>query len=742
MQGSSRVRRTAVVLAVGAAALVLPQAASAAIGSVFGGDVGCTVRENGVRFCGSTSPRSTVKTFDGVPIDVNVAFPPERAGSADGNYPLIMIFHGYGGSKLGLNAMQPFLDRGYAAFSMTDRGFHESCGSPASRAADPAGCARGYVRLIDNRYEVRDAQLFAGRLVDEGLVDPARIGATGGSYGGGMSMALAALKNRVVLEDGSLVPWTSPGGKAMALAGAAADIPWTDLAYSLTPNGSTLDYVADAPYVGRIGVMKESLTNGLYLSGLLAPGFYAPEGSDPSADLTGWRNLLLAGEPYDNPAGQAIVDEITTNHSSYYIDDSTKPAPVLISNGFTDDLFPADEAVRFYNRTRTEHPNTDIAMFFGDFGHPRAENKDDVGDLLQTRQTEWLDHYVLGSGPEPRQGVEAMTETCPESAPSGGPLTANSWAGIARGEVRVARGAERTIAPDSSSGGTFDPVSGGGACATADGADIPGSATYRLDPAPEGGYTLIGSPTVIAEFTLPGDTSQVAARLLDVGPDGTEILVARGLWRPETGGPTKQVFQLHPNGWQFAEGHVPKLELLANDADPDGGALSSYGRASNNQQPVTVSHLKLRLPVRERPGSLDGLVKAAAPRFLPEGYELAADFAQLPDPGAKVKGKLRVNGARINARVQCPGRFAACSDGSIEVKAAGRSAAGKRARGRFKVATGQFEADGGDRVTVKMKLTPRARSYFRTHSKLKVTAKVKTAERKGAWKRKRTAVAR
>ena len=61
-------------------------------------------------------------------------------------------------------------------------------------------------------------------------------------------MALAALKDRVMLPDGSLVPWTSPGGHAMGIAAAAPEIPWTDLAYSLMPNGRTLDYVADAPY--------------------------------------------------------------------------------------------------------------------------------------------------------------------------------------------------------------------------------------------------------------------------------------------------------------------------------------------------------------------------------------------------------------------------------------------------------------------------------------------------------------
>ena len=35
-----------------------------------------------------------------------------------------------------------------------------------------------------------------------------RIGAAGGSYGGGMSMALGALKDRKMLLDYSLVPWS------------------------------------------------------------------------------------------------------------------------------------------------------------------------------------------------------------------------------------------------------------------------------------------------------------------------------------------------------------------------------------------------------------------------------------------------------------------------------------------------------------------------------------------------------
>ena len=94
-------------------------------------------------------------------------------------------------------------------------------------------------------------------------------------------MALGALKNRKMIQagDGTLVPWVSDGGKPMQIAAAQPDIPWTDLAYSLQPNGHTLDYVADAPYLqrGRIGVMKQSFVAGLYATGQ-ATSNYAPPG--------------------------------------------------------------------------------------------------------------------------------------------------------------------------------------------------------------------------------------------------------------------------------------------------------------------------------------------------------------------------------------------------------------------------------------------------------------------------------
>jgi predicted acyl esterase len=619
MERRTITKSLAAALALGA--LAAAPAADAATSSVFGGDLACTAQPDAgnVRLCSGIT-----HTFDGTKIDANVILPPAPASGADGPYPTIGTFHGWGGAKIGLDSRtQDWANRGYAVFSMSDRGWGNSCGG-----ADPdrtsAQCAKGYNHLMDDRYEVRDAQYLISRLADEGVTQPNRVGATGPSYGGGISMALAALRDRTMLPDGSLVPWRSPRGKAMRIAAAAPEIPWTDLAASLMPNGRTLDYVADAPYGTRVGIEKQSFVSGLYATGL-ASSNYAPPGADPQADLTTWYGLINAGEPYDqNPQTQSILSEIESHHSSYYIDHSEAPAPLLISNGWTDDLFPPDEAIRFYNRTRTQFgPSAQVNLFFMDYGHPRGQNKAADVALLRARQEAWFDFYLKGIGTAPPSGqVETLTKTC--GGPSAGPYFASNWAKIAPGEVRYDSTAAQTILPDAgypTIGRAFDPIAGGGACATASGSDQPGVATYRLPAAAGSGYTLMGSPTVVADVDSVGPTSQVAARLLDVAPDGTETLVARALYRPDVNSgatPSRQVFQLHPSAWKFAPGHVAKLELLPSDAP--------YGRVSNGQLPVTVSNLQLRLPVLEQP---DGTtIRTPAAKVLPPGYTLARDFAK------------------------------------------------------------------------------------------------------------------
>jgi hypothetical protein len=430
--------RKLISLIVIASMVLVVGSAQASPRSVLKGAVTCSTQPDGIRFCGSlivdnvpTPVRTLATSWDGTAVDVNFALP-KASATHHGPYPLVMLFHGYGGSKFGLgtggggigsaiSSMRPWLRAGYATFSMSDRGFGESCGTAASRASIPAReCAHGYNHLLDTRYEVRDAQYFAGELADQGLVSPTRIAAIGGSYGGGMSMALAALKNRVMLPNGRLVPWRSPSGRRMSIAAATPFIPWTDLAASLVPNGSTLDYVANAPYLGRYGVMKDSYVNALYAAGCNTPTTFCTT-TNPDWDLGLWRQRLNQGEPYTGSLVHRILAQTTTYHSSYYIDHSEPPAPLLIANGWTDDLFPADEALRYYNRTETQYPNTPISLFFGDWGHPRAQNKaaDTVRYVAAVQR--WLSYYVKGQGHKPFQGVQALTETCPTSASSAGP---------------------------------------------------------------------------------------------------------------------------------------------------------------------------------------------------------------------------------------------------------------------------------------------------------------------------------
>ncbi|HET7417889.1 MAG TPA: CocE/NonD family hydrolase [Solirubrobacterales bacterium] len=662
-------------------ALALAPGAQAAFPTLYGGDVSCAAQPtNGnVRLCAGTTT-----TWDGTTkIDLNVVLPPDP-GPGEGPYPLIGVFHGWGGHKIGLEdaRVQGWAERGYAVFSISDRGWGNSCGGSDPARLTPA-CAAGYNHLMDDRYEVRDAQYLISVLADEGVAQPKKIGATGVSYGGGMSMALAALRNRTMLPDGSLVPWQSPEGKAMELAAAVPQWPWSDLAYSLMPNGSTLDFVTDSPYKGpdgsaRIGIEKASFVTGLYGTGLASSNYSL---TDKEADLNGWYALINSGEPYEaKPQTQEILDQITTYHSSYYIDHSQPPAPLLIQNGWNDDLFPVDEAVRFYNRTRAQYPGDPISLFLMDDGHARSQNKAADEALFLQRENAWFDHYLKGTGAEPGSSVEALTSACPAESASEGPFAAADWQSLSPGEIHLDGAAAQTILPaagDPNIGKAFDPIAGGGACATAPGADQAGVANYRLE-APAAGFTLLGSPTIVADLATGNLDSELAARLLDILPGGEERLVARGLLRPGEGG-EKVVFQLHPQGYRFAGGDTVKLELLPSD--------SPYARPSNAQAPITVSNLRLRLPVLEAPGSLGGLVQTPSdPRTGPDPAPGGAGVIPLPAaarPGvASLLQRLASGRRTITARLRCGGGN--CS-GRIRVRLGTRRLAG----GSYAIADGK-----------------------------------------------------
>ncbi len=734
---------------------VVASSAHAAITHVFGGSITCNeeASKGKVRVCGgfTLSWKEELLGKKAAKIDVNVILPP--VSSEEGNYPLIGDYHGWGGSKLGLKTVEPaagltleqedpriqkWAEEGYAVFSMSDRGWGLSCGKfDPSEENHEAVCEQGYNHLMDDRYEVRDAQFLMGELAAEGVINPTKIGATGASYGGGMSIALAALRNRVMLPTGELVPWESPTGQAMEVAAAVPQWPWTDIAYALAPNGRNLDYVTESSYKGPngtnpFGVMKLTWTEGLYQAGLALSNYNE---KDPEANIPGWRLRLLAGDPYTDSSAVGIINELTTFHSSYYINHAEQPSPLLIQSGWNDDLFPVDEALRYYERTRAQYPSDPISLYLADIGHARSQNKAADMAAFNVRLNAWFGHYLKGEGSSPSSSVEALTTTCPKTTESGGPFKAADWAGLQPGEIRLQSSGSQTTEPyaaesnpntPTTSGFEFDPIKGPGVCAAVPVEETPGSVHYDLGAAPAGGYTLMGSPTIIANVESPSPNSEIAARLLDINEEtGTESLVARGLYRP-TGGEQQMVFQLHPQGYHFAAGHVARLELMPSDM--------LYGRWSNLQGKVTISNLELRLPVMEQPGSLAGMVQTPAPKVVPPGYTLAAEFQTKSSGGGngggstvkppaplpptikigftKITGKLSANGKSILVPLSCGGEGACSGKASFSVKQKG-------AKGRTVLAQGSYSIAAGKKATVALPLTKAGRKVLGGQGKSK-----------------------
>ena len=144
----------------------------------------------------------------------------------------------------------------------------------------------------------------------------------------------------------------------------------------------------------------------------------------------------------------------------------------------------------------------------------RANKAEDIA-ALTTAQDAWLDFYVKGTGSQPFQGATAFAHDLPDlDALRAARSRLAAGRACEKGVVRFRDSGTKTISAGGGSASvdtTFDPVSGDGACATASGSDLPGVATYRLPAAAGSGYTLMGSPTVLATINSPVANSELAA---------------------------------------------------------------------------------------------------------------------------------------------------------------------------------------------------------------------------------------
>lgn len=593
--------RKIAALVVAGAALVGPTTAAAAPPNPFGN--ACS-EQNGVLFCPADTLDKRVPTWDGVPIDLDVTLPPQ----GDGPFPTIVMVHGLGGSKTSFEALDDtgtdadggsslqrfhynnhfYAQHGYAVVTLSQRGYGLTCGKPESRTSP--GCDRGWQHLDDQAFEARDIQYLLGLLVDQGVTQPGGIGVTGISYGGGMTNILSYLKNRVRTPEGALVKWTSPNGTALQINAGWSRWGWADLTYSLVPNGRFLESkkwkLGQA--VQPAGILKQNFVGGLYLISTL--NFVAPEGADANAELTGAKKLLDAGEPYGT--GLQLVGGLNSSRKSAAGLFGDTPAPMLVESGWTDDLFPATEALMIYGDTHQGRKGP-VSLQLGDLGHGRGANKANQEQFFNDKGAAFFDAYLKKQGTPPAAGsVTAFTQTCPVANPAAGPITASSWAKIHPGTFKLAGAKAKKVSSeggDPAAAQLFDKVLGSDPCPATPSGKGKGTAVYSAKV--KKGFTLLGLPLVKATVKTKGRYGELAARLYDVYK-GQEQLITRGQYRLTDNQKGAIAFQLNGNGWKFAKGHTVVLELLGQDPN--------YLRKSNGKFSLTVSRLTATLPTREK----------------------------------------------------------------------------------------------------------------------------------------------
>jgi hypothetical protein len=332
-----------------------------------------------------------------------------------------------------------------------------------------------------------------------------------------------------------------------------------------------------------LGIPKRTWIDLLYAGGAAA-GFLSPPGADPQADLTNWR-AATTRESF-RPEVRTIARTLTTYIGGAAGLRGSEPAPLMIENGWTDELFPADEALRIgAGATRPK-------LLLGDLGHGWAHNprqSDRVFNDLGAAFFRTLLQPELPRRPTLPADVQAYVSTCPKGG-VGRRLSGSSLPSMQRGRVVLrATGVQRL----SSRGGrtaTARALNGasGDWCTGVPTRREPNSATYQ---AGSRGFTLLGAPAVHAAIRARGAGGQIAARLWEVR-GARQRLIARGLYRLRDNQRGRIRFELHPNAYRFGAGRRFKLELLGRDAP--------YAQAPKRAFSVRVQRLRLVLPTTER----------------------------------------------------------------------------------------------------------------------------------------------
>ncbi|TCO53069.1 alpha/beta fold hydrolase [Actinocrispum wychmicini] len=465
-------------------------------------------------------------------------FLPERTPA-----PAVLLAHGFGGSKASVvSDARELAGRGFVVLTWSARGFGRSSGQIGLNARD---------------YEVEDAKQLVTWLANRPEVqldapgDP-RVGVTGGSYGGAISLLLAGNDPRV----DALAPV----------------ITYNDLSQALIPNFATTDALPGTPSAGAgspDGVFKRSWAGILFAAGMGGAGF-----ADPSADAAEAGTIQRdqnapAPNPIDaapqsspsrgappGPCGRftpeicaAYTEMATTGRASQQTVDllkSLSPAavtsritkPTMLVQGEVDTLFPLDQADANARQITQAGGKVKVVWYSG--GHDGGK----PGPALRTEMADWFDFYLRGQGKDPGTGFEYAVQGAlrAQGAPSIRTVTAPTYPGLgadqtSRQAVPLRGQPQVVINPPGGNPSSVSSMPGlgaviGGSSRTAGrlAIDLPGQVARFTSDTMTNQLLISGSSTIrlhvdaVPGVPTPPDGVVLFAKLYDVGSDGTRTL--------------------------------------------------------------------------------------------------------------------------------------------------------------------------------------------------------------------------
>jgi predicted acyl esterase len=521
--------------------------------------------------------------------------------SSTNRVPAILTTNGFGGSKddqAGIG--KAFAQRGYVVLSYSGLGFGGSdCqitlddpdydGVAASQLVSYLGGAGGIAFTDDAHTQpapalgvvVLDAKDHNGV---HGANDP-RVGMIGGSYGGEIQFATAAVDARL----DTIIPM----------------ITWNDLSYSLGPNNTAqISPQTSGVSTSTSGAAKLAWAAGFSAEGV-ADGMQDAQ-TDPNR-LFGCPNFatwVCPGLVFAGTAG--YVDDTTIGHLRHASVTTYLPKvkiPVLLAQGEFDTLFNLNEAVATYKALKLQ--KTPVKMIWHSWGHSNgtpAPGELSLNDPQPTQQYEtarvaaWFDHYLknltVDTGPNFayfRDWVSYTGNAAPAYAASSSfPVgTARSYylTGSQLSATKpLAGGSQTFLTPAAGAPTSINPLDAVGSFLPAPlpEQDASGSFAAWNSASLTQPVAVVGSPKLTVTVGAPiAAVSQVVGpagmlvlfvRLQDVAPDGT-VTDIKQLTAPVRILDVTRPFTvtMPAIAHQFAAGHQIRLVVAGGSVNYRGG---------------------------------------------------------------------------------------------------------------------------------------------------------------------------